>query len=410
MPREVNMAAARSAQPASGAMANPKAQPGFFKTVFEELDSDSERILVEVNAVFPSKEILEEVRWRLDVLKEISANPELVEASTGLKNQLTKIFTAGGDEAQVLQQLRELTEVDGADGVKLDLRRFVKRAKRSFAEPEYREILAKKLENTRLHMTNLIAFYPDANQEMQKLTQVVQELHDQLADAAVRTSDIKDREDKLRETTSFHVYEDLKSRFLKDWLARFTSLSEAEIAGLSHEEIQKLIQEHHRHQISQLVKTKVTLVEMDMTEHLGLHDTLEAEFKDAEFWKNANTAAKTGFRHWVLSTVQAFGMLKGQRYTFFQNLGDKEQYLLFGLGVSSLPTNPAMPMLMIPYIKPFTRKANYLLEIRKREIGDAAAYYHELAHYVMPFLFAFDQMKEFKIAKDLLAFFNTRYE
>jgi hypothetical protein len=47
--------------------------------------------------------------------------------------------------------------------------------------------------------------------------------------------------------------------------------------------------------------------------------------------------------------------------------------------------------------------------VRKREIGDAQSYHHELVHYVIPFLYAFDQMKDFRIAKELLVFFNTRY-
>jgi len=77
--------------------------------------------------------------------------------------------------------------------------------------------------------------------------------------------------------------------------------------------------------------------------------------------------------------------------------------------VSALPQAGGKPLVMVPYMKPFTRKANYLLEVRKRDMGDTQAYYHELVHYVLPFLYAFDQMKEFKIGKELLIFFNTRY-
>jgi hypothetical protein len=47
--------------------------------------------------------------------------------------------------------------------------------------------------------------------------------------------------------------------------------------------------------------------------------------------------------------------------------------------------------------------------VRRRDIGDADAYHHELVHYVLPFLYAFDQMKDFKISKDLMTFFNNRY-
>jgi hypothetical protein len=208
---------------------------------------------------------------------------------------------------------------------------------------------------------------------------------------------------------TFHIYEDLKIRFLRDWLAKFTSLSAAEIAGMPTEEVQRLIQEHQRHQLSQLVKYKIALTDHDMTEHLGVHDTLECEFHNAGFWDGATPAVRQGFKQWILGTVQAFGMLKGQRYACFQSQTDKDQYLLFGLGVSSLPKSVGEPMVMVPYLKPFTRKATYLLEVRRREIGDAQTYYHELVHYVIPFLYAFDQMKDFKVSKELLTFFNNRY-
>lgn len=391
-------------------MADAKPDVSFFRTLYEgQVDFDAERFLVEVEAQFDSPEVREEVRWRLNVLSEISALAELAEASSVLKDQLTRIFSAGGDETAVLAKLKNLTEVPGKDGKPIDLRRFLKRNRRTLSESEYRGILAKKLENTRLHLENLIAFYPDAEGELQKLVKALHMLRGKLDDPKNRTADIKEQEDRLRATMTFQIYEDLKIRFLKDWLARFTSLSEAEIAGMTPEEIQRMILEHQRHQMTQLLKTKIQLVDLDMTEHLGVHDTLEGEFKDTGFWRTANQNARAGFRQWVLSAVQAFGMLKGQRYAFFQSEDDRDQYLLFGLGVSALPTAPDQPIRMVPYIKPFTRKVGYLLEIRKRELTNQEEYHHELLHYVMPFLFAFDQMKDFKLSKDLLQFFNSRY-
>jgi len=387
-----------------------KTQSAFFKTVFQgDVEFDAERFLVEVEAQFPSEDIREEVRWRLDVLKEVANLPELVEGTAGLKHRLSEVFSAGGDEQVVLDKLKRLTEIQGANGEMLDLRRFLKRGRRSYTEAEYRVILAKKLDNTGQHVANLVAFYPDAADELNKLERVLEALRKRLNSATVPVSEIKTQEDKLRETTTFRMYEDLKIRFLRDWIARFTTLTPAEIAGKTTEEVQKLILEHQRHQISQLVKQKVVLCDTDMTEHLGVHDTLECEFRETAFWKDAHEAVRQGFRQWILGAVQAFGMLKGMRYATFQSQTDKDQFLLFGLGVSALPQAGGKPLVMVPYMKPFTRKANYLLEVRKRDMGDTQAYYHELVHYVLPFLYAFDQMKEFKIGKELLIFFNTRY-
>jgi len=107
--------------------------------------------------------------------------------------------------------------------------------------------------------------------------------------------------------------------------------------------------------------------------------------------------------------VQAFGMLKGQRHAFFQSEDHQEHYLLFGLGLSHLPETSDEPIRMVPYLKPFTRKGTYLLEIRRRDIGDAEKYHHELRHYTLPFLFAFDQMKQFEIRKELVSFFTSGY-
>jgi hypothetical protein len=387
-----------------------KTQSGFFKTVHQgEVEFDAERFLVEVESQFPSEDVREEVRWRLDVLKELANLPELSEATEGLKHRLTQVFSSGGEEKAVLDKLKTLTEIEGAKGEMLDLRRFLKRGRRTYTEAEYRVILTKKLDNTRGHVSNLIAFYPEAEGELNKLVKVLAMLSQKLDNQSVRVADIKTQEDKLRETTTFHIYEDLKVKFLRDWLARFTTLSAAEIAGMNPDEVQKLILEHQRHQVSQLVKYKVVLSDMDMTEHLGVHDTLECEFTDSAFWSQATEPVRQGFKQWILGAVQAFGMLKGLRYACFQSQTDKDQFLLFGIGVSSLPKNVGQPMVMVPYLKPFTRKATYLLEVRRRDIGDTEAYHHELVHYVIPFLYAFDQMKDFKISKDLMTFFNNRY-
>ncbi len=391
-------------------MAAKATQGQFFKTVFQgEVEFDAERFLVEVEGLFQSEDLREEVRWRLDVLKELANNPELAEATQGLKNRLTQVFSVGGDEQSILGKLKELTQIAGKDGEALDLRHFLKRTKRTYTEAEYRVILGKKLENTQTHVVNLVSFYPDAEAELNKLGKALGAMRDKLGNQAVRVMDIKAQEDKLRETMTFHIYEDLKTRFLRDWLARFSSLSAAEIAGMPTEEVQKLIQEHQRHQMSQLVKYKVALSDTDMTEHLGVHDTLECEFADSTFWEPASAPVRQGFKQWILGAVQAFGMLKGQRYACFQSQTDKDQFLLFGLGVSSLPKAIGQPMVMVPYLKPFTRKATYLLEIRRRDIVEPQVYHHELIHYVLPFLYAFDQMKDFKISKELLTFFNNRY-
>jgi len=64
---------------------------------------------------------------------------------------------------------------------------------------------------------------------------------------------------------------------------------------------------------------------------------------------------------------------------------------------------------MVPYIKPFTKKGTYLLEIRQRELSDPDQYAHELRHYVLPFLFAFDSMPNFHLSKELITFFTSNY-
>jgi hypothetical protein len=385
-------------------------QGTFLRTTAEgKVDLDAEQFLTEVQAQFKSEEILGEVRLRLDALTEIAAQPEMELASDALRDRLTQIFTAGGSEDVVLTKLRDLTEVTGPKGQKIDLRRFVKRERRVLSEAEYREALARKIANTNAHVVNLTAFFPESVSTLQQLDQDLRTLSKNIRSPAARVGALKAQEDKLRQTPAFRQYEELKLRFLKDWLGRFGDLSAAELSKLSPVEVQRMIQEHQRHQMTHLLKTRIKLLDTDMTEHLGLHDTLEGDFQDAEFWKGANIAAKNGFKQWVLGVVQAFGMLRGQRYAFFQSEDNKEQYLLFGLGLPSLEGLKQEPVRLVTYIKPFTRKGTYLLEVRKRDIGETDEYHHEILHYTLPFVFAFDQMRDFKLNSELVSFFTSHY-
>ena len=391
--------------------ASIKDSGGFFQTVYEGHENfDSIRFLTEVEARFNSDELVGEVRWRLDVLNQITNLPDMDSVSNNLRDILTRIFSAGGDEMEILGKLKDLTEIKNSEGDTVHLRSFLKREdRRVLSEKEYRAVLGKKIANTNAQVVNLIAYYPEAERDLHKLSVALKKITDQNKTKSASAKAIKGMEDDVRATPSFSLYEDLKSRFLKDWLSKFSDLAEGELEGLSPGEIQELIQEHQRHQMTHLLKSKIKLVETDMSGQLGMHDTLESDFRDDDFWMGANVAAKTGFINWIMDVVQAFGMLKGQRYAFFQSEDDKELYMLFGLGLSQLPEASNDPVRMIPYLKPFTRKGTYLLEIRKRDIGDTEAYYHELLHYTLPFVFAFDQMPEFNIRSELTSFFTTKY-
>jgi len=383
----------------------------FFQTVYEDSENfDTIRFMTEVEARFKSDDLVNEVRWRLDVLNDITGLPGLENVSTTLRDRLTRIFSGGGDEQAVLGQLKELTEIKGPGGEVIALKSFIKREdRRVFSEGEYKQIVGKKIANTQAHVVNLIAYYPEAERDLHKLSDTIGQLRKKTVDPVASAKEVKTLEDQIRNTGQFGLYEDLKSRFLTDWLSRFTNASNEDLEGLTPEDIQQLIQEHQRHQMTHLLKSKIKQVETDMSGQLGLHDTLEGEFRDQEFWRGVNVAGKTGFIRWVMDVVQAFGMLKGQRYAFFQSEDDKELYLLFGLGFTELPDGSTEPIRMIPYIKPFTRKGTYLLEIRKRDIGDSEQYYHELLHYTLPFVFAFDQMPDFNIRNELTSFFTSRY-
>jgi len=380
--------------------------------LFQDLRSASEeeeKFLTEAASLFQSEDVLREVQWHLAVLREVSDNPELEDVKAGLSSRLTQIFSSGDSEEKVLSELRGLTEVRRADGGLIELRRFLKRDRRTLNEVEYRNALSKKLSNTGFLMLNLIAYFPDAQKVINELSNVVNNLNAKVSDRAISIRAIKAEEDSLRQTPPFIAYEDLKNRFLKNWLSQFTSLTGEQIEGLSPDEVQELVIEHQRHQMMQLLKTEIALAETDMSERLGLHDTLECSFANEEFWEGANIAAKKGFRQLILTAIQSFGMLKGKRYALFQSKTDKEQFLLFGVGIKELPEAREAPVEMIPYVKPFTLKGGYLLEVRRREIGDPDQYHHELRHYVLPFLFAFDQVPNFDVSTETITFFTTNY-
>lgn len=380
----------------------------YFQTLHDGEEFDPEAFLTEVGAQFQSENIVKEVRWRIAVLKEISSQPDLVEVSEGLRDRLTQIFTAGGEEQEILGKLKDLTEIQSPDGKAVELRRFLKRSKRVLNEFEYRRILARKIENTEFQIVNLMAFFSDSKSALGGLKQEMDGLIANIKDQSKSILDIKTQEDSIRSSPAFEAYEEFKSKFLKDWLGQFSGVSAEELDSMTPEEIQQLVVEHQRHQMTELLKSKITASDVDMMEHLGLHDTLEGSFADEDFWLAANALAREGFRELILSIIRSFGMMKGKRYAFFQSQEDPDSYLLFGVGIGDLGEGDE-DIEMIPYIKPFTRKGGYLLEIRKRDLGDPDQYYYELRHYVLPFLFAFDGIQNFQVKKELMSFFTSNY-
>ena len=92
-----------------------------------------------------------------------------------------------------------------------------------------------------------------------------------------------------------------------------------------------------------------------------------------------------------------------------QRKTDDSQLLLFGMGVDTLGEDAAS-LTLVPYLKPFTRKSGYLLEIRRRDLGTDEEYHQQLRHAVMPFLYAFDQMRDFKVSRELVSFFTSAYQ
>jgi hypothetical protein len=382
----------------------------FFRQVQEQsVEFDGERFLLEVDAQFGSSELLDEVRWRLEVLHELANQRGLTEAFDGLRDRLTQVFACGGDEAHIVAQLRGLTQIESKAGKAVDLRHFLKTERRLYNEREYREVLQKKIDNTKMHAVNLTAFYADQEPPLRHLGKVLQGLVEKIGDVTVRTRTIKTIEDNIRELPSFQTYEQLKERFLRDWLAHFAGVPEQELALLGEAEVQRLIQEHQRHQTTRLVKAGVRPLDTDVSQYLGIHDTLEAEFHEEPFWEKANSAVKRGFHEWVLQVVRAVGMVNGQRYAFFQSEADESCYLLCGLGLPRLPEPGDAPIRLVPYLKPFTRKAGYLLEIRKRALGDQTAYFQELRHYTLPFLFGCDQVAGLEVPRALRNFVNSPY-
>ena len=391
-------------------IAAQSAAASFFRQVQEQsVEFDGERFLLEVDAQFGSSELLDEVRWRLEVLHELANQRGMTEEFDGLRDRLTQIFALGGDEGHIAEQVRGLTRIENKAGKPVDLRHFLKGERRLFNEHEYRDVLQKKIGNTQMHAVNLTAYYAEQEPALRQLRKVLQGLLEKIGDASVRTRTIKTIEDNIRELPSFRTYEQLKERFLRDWLARFAGIPERDLAQLGEAEVQRLIIEHQRHQTTQLVKAGVRPLDTDVSQYMGIHDTLEAEFHEAAFWEKANSAVKRGFGEWVLQVVQAVGMPNGQRYAFFQSQADANIYLLCGLGLPKLPDPEDIPIRLVPYLKPFTRKAGYLLEIRKRALGDQAAYYRELRHYTLPFLFGCDQVSGLEVPRALRDFFNSAY-
>jgi hypothetical protein len=391
-------------------VAAKKTSSTFFRDLQrQEIDFDGERFLTEVDALFGSPDLLEEVRWRLEVLHELSSQRGLEQEFEVLRDRLTQIFSMGGDEAHIAAQVRGLARIETAAGQPVDLRHFLTPERSVYNEAAYRQVLAKKIENTRMHGVNLVACYPDEEPSLRHLGKLLDGLAAKIGDSAVRTRTLKTIEDGIREMAPFHTYEGLKERFLRDWLARFAGVSERELARLRPEEVQRMIQEHQRHQTTQLVKAGVRPLESDVTEHLGIHDTLEAQFQEEAFWQKANAAVRRGFKEWILRVVQGVGMVAGRRHAFFQSEAKQDCYLLAGLALPHLPGPEDTPIRLVPYLKPFTRKAGYLLEIRHRALSDAGAYHRELRHYTLPFLFGFDQAPGLEVPKPLRDFFNSPY-
>jgi hypothetical protein len=366
-------------------------------------------MLLEVERQFHSEEMLAEVRWRLEALNVLAQQRELEQEFEVLRDELTRIFTLGGGEAEVLERLRALTHIEGAEGRLLELRLFLTGERRIYDEGQYREVLARKIENTRTHVWNLSTCYPETARELGKFNTILEGLAEKLAAQDIRTLAVKRMEDRFRETPIFGFYEDLKLRFLREWLKRFARMSEAETMGLSEAEVHRLIQEYRRHQVGELLKARIRLRDDDLAEHLGIHDTLEGGFHDERFWAGANVKVKRGFNQWVLTLVQAFGMTEGRRYVFFQAESDESLHLLAGLGFPALPTVGEEPIRMVPYLKPFTRKSGYLLEIRQRNIGGIEEYHRSLMHYALPFLFALEQVEPLQPPAALRTFFMGRY-
>ena len=373
------------------------------------IDEEAERILIQADSLFHSEEVNREVRWRLAALKEIAANPELADVTEGLRHRLSEIFASGGGEEEVLGNLKGLTEIQRKDGGTIELRRFLKRDRRTLSSAEYREMLNKKLQNTEYMANNLLLFFPDERDTIRQLADLLRKLGREVVGGMLSTQTLKTDEEALRQTPPFEAYEALKTRFLRDWLGRFSTLTGEQIEGLTPDQVQELVIEHQRHQITKLLKTEIAPVGLDMSGRLGIHDTLECGFKNESFWSGANISAKNGFRQWILTVIQTFGMLEGKRYACFRMKGEDEQFLLFGLGINELPEDKDTLLELVPYVKPFVRKGGYLLEVRQRDIGDPEQYNHELRHYVLPFIFAFDQVRNFNVNQDLITFFTSGY-
>lgn len=390
-------------------MAGSTARSFFDALRRNETEFDGYRLLYEVDARFHEPAMVEELRWRLEVLNELAEQYGLGEEFEALRDALTRIFTEPGDEHVVLARLRDLTYIQVPGGRRVDLRRLRVGTGKVYNEQDYRKALSRKIANTRDQVVNLTASYPQEEPELRKLSAVLQGLAERAADPALRASKVRRMEERVRESEGFTHYEALKQRMLRDWLARYTGASEEALAGLNDAEIARLVAEHQRHQVTQLVKAGVRPLDEDVSQHLGVHDTLEGEFHNEAFWAGANVSVRRGFVRWVTDAVMAYGMAAGRRYVFCRSEHDTSLYLLLGLGLPAVPHAQEGPIELVPYAKPFTRKAGYLLEIRRRQVGGIEAYHHELIHYTLPFIYAFEHVPEVTVQPDLRNFFNSRY-
>lgn len=382
----------------------------FFRDLHgQQQDFDGERFLLEVDARFDSEELLHEVRWRLEVLHELASQRGLEAEFEVLRDRLTQIFADDRDAQAVVQDVKALTHIEIEGSAPVDLRLYLVPERRVYNEGAYRTVLQKKIATTAAHAAGLATYYPDDATRLNQLGKLLRGLAEKCRTPSVRTRTLKTIEDNLRETQAFRGYEALKERLLRDWLARFARMPEQELALLGPAEIQRLVTEHARHQTTALVQSGVRPLDSDVSEHLGFHDTLEGTFRDDTFWAHANAAVRRGFTEWALRIVLAFGMVHGRRYAFFQSEAERDCFVLVGLGLPALPASPEEPLRLVPYIKPFTRKAGYLLEVRRRSVGDGEAYHRELVHYTLPFLFGFDQVEGMEVPKALRDFFNARY-
>lgn len=382
----------------------------FSKVLEVASEADLEEISHIEESLLNNPKIAKEVRWHLKVLKEASDQIQLKEAEEGIRNALSQIFSSSSKGEDVLGRLKEISEVRAEGGKPMELKRFVgSREPKVLAELQYRHLLSLKIVNTEAQVNNMMEMYPEVEDKLAPLLKKIKEIHHHIDKNTTPTQEIKAEEEALRESDTFRLYEELKNRSLKGWVDQFSSDLPELFQSKSTEEIQQMILEHKRHVMTTLLDSSIILSEREVSARLGVHDTLECNFSNDKFWTGANLATKKGFRSWILSVIHSFGMIKGQRFALFESKDFPGHYLLFGAGVPAIPENENEPFELVPYIKPLVEKEGELLEIRHREINDEKQYNYELSHYTLPFLFAFDKMPHFELAKELISFFTSKY-